>query len=77
MTDDATYRRAIQERDLALAECERLRADAERGRYMIENGCWHRGDAQTHLAVLVPPGSDLSCYAMREVAIDAARKAKP
>ena len=30
MTDDATYRKMKQERDLALAECERLRADAER-----------------------------------------------
>ena len=28
MTDDATYRKMKQERDLALAECERLRADA-------------------------------------------------
>ena len=26
MTDDATYRKMKQERDLALAECERLRA---------------------------------------------------
>ena len=54
-----------------LAEVEK---DAARGRFMIDNGCWHRGDEQTHLAVLVPQGSDLSCYAMREAAIDAAMK---
>lgn len=48
--------------------------DAARGRFMIDNGCWHRGDEQTHLAVLVPQGSELSCYAMREAAIDAAMK---
>ena len=29
MTDDATYRKMKQERDLALAECERLRAALE------------------------------------------------
>ena len=32
MTDDATYRAMKQQRDAALAECERLRADAERHR---------------------------------------------
>ncbi len=59
------------------AEVERLREDAERGRYMIANGGWYRSDEQTRLSVLVPHGSDLSCRAMREAAIDAARKAAP
>ena len=46
--------------------------DAERGRFMIKNGCWLRGEEQTHLAVLVPQGLGLSCYVTREAAIDAA-----
>ena len=49
-----------------------LEADAARGRHLMENGCWHRSEDQTHLAVLVPHGSDLSCYAMRVVAVDRA-----
>lgn len=60
-----------------LDERDALQADAARGRYMIENGCWHRGEEQTHLAVLVPQGSDLSCLATRRNAIDAAMWAKP
>jgi hypothetical protein len=56
------------------AERDRLAVDAARGRYMLKHGSWHRGEEQTHLAVLVPQGSDLSCYAMREAAIDAARE---
>ena len=35
MTDDATYRAMKQQRDAALAECERLRADAERTRNLL------------------------------------------
>ncbi len=35
MTDDATYRAMKQQRDAALAECERLRADAERKRNLL------------------------------------------
>ncbi len=35
MTDDATKMK--QERDLALAECERLRADAERLDFVLDN----------------------------------------
>ena len=64
----------IAELERQLAECQK---DAERGRYMIKNGAWHRGEEQTHLAVLVPQGSDLSCYAMRQQAIDAAIAAEP
>jgi len=35
MTDDATYRAMKQQRDAALAECERFRADAERKRNLL------------------------------------------
>jgi hypothetical protein len=57
-----------------VVKLEALKADAARGRYMIDNGCWHRGEEQTHLAVLVQQGSDLSCSATRRAAIDAAMK---
>jgi chromosome segregation ATPase len=56
------------------AEVAELRKDAERGRYMIKHGEWFRSAERTHLAVCVPQGSDLSCYATREMAIDAAMK---
>ena len=83
MTENKALRdRLVEVRREHAAEVDRmrvnaaaLRKDAERGRHMIEHGCWHRGEEQTHLAVLVPQGSDLSCYAMREAAIDAARAA--
>ena len=51
---------------------EQLEQDAARGCFMIDNGCWHRGEEQTHLAVLVMQGSNLSCKAGRRAAIDAA-----
>ena len=63
-----------QEIDALRTRLVEVEKDAARGRFMIDNGCWHRGDEQTHLAVLVPQGSELSCYAMREAAIDAAMK---
>lgn len=65
------------ERELALrAEVERMRKDAARGKYMIAHSAWHRSDEEksTTMVVSVPYGSDLSCYAMREAAIDAAMK---
>ena len=72
------YRNRIAELETTnaalVSENARLREDAERGRYMIEHGCWHRGEEQTHLAILVPQGSDLSCYATRARAIDLVRK---
>ena len=79
-------RLAVEElmRDYALAATEKMRAerdalreDAERARFMLKNASWHRDDEErrTRLCVQVPYGSDLSCYAMRQDAIDAARKA--
>lgn len=55
-------------------ELEQQAKDAARGRYMIEHGEWRRNDQEkrTHIAVQVPYGSDLSCVATRENAIDAA-----
>ncbi len=74
MTDDATYRNMKQERDLALSECERLRADAERKRNMlisIKTFVKHTyPDAETK-GVWVEP------LRLIDAAIDAARKAKP
>lgn len=58
------------------AENDALRADAERGRWMIANAEWHRSEDRTHMAILVPRGSDLSCVAFRRDAIDAARAAR-
>jgi len=62
-------------------ENERLRKDAERGCYFIERGEWFRHDhgtpdAHALLAIRLPYTADLSCKAMREFAIDAARGAK-
>lgn len=71
----------LQEDVAALrAENESLRKDAERGRHVLKYGAWYRDDEEqrTMLKVLVPYGSDLSCYATRENAIDAAiREQKP
>ena len=62
----------LETRAILEQRIKELEADAARGRHLLENGCWHRSEDQTHLAVLVPHGSDLSCYAMRVVAIDRA-----
>lgn len=76
---DGSKAEAVTWHDSATTEIRSLRqqlaernADAERGRFLIEHGRWHRSDEQTHLAVLVARESDLSCYAMRESAIDSA-----
>lgn len=69
-TEGARLRAEVEAKDAAIAA---LRVDAERGRYMLRNAEWFRYDERTHLAVRVPNGSDLSCKAMREHAIDAAR----
>ena len=62
--------------DRLAAENAELKRDADRGRYMLKHGSWYRNDdeKQTRMAVLVPYGNDLSCYATREAAIDAAMK---
>lgn len=64
------------------AENERLRADAARGRLLIDRGEWirHRDDdrpSDSHalLAVRLPYDADLSCRATREDAIDKAMEA--
>lgn len=59
------------------AQIEALRADAERGRYMLKNASWyHSVDDRTMIVVQVASGSDLYCYATRKAAIDAAMAAK-
>jgi hypothetical protein len=75
--DGHTTEQKYNERLLALPDSElaECREDAERGRFMIEHGSWIRGEI-TYLAVPVPQGSDLSCYATRQNAIDAARAAE-
>lgn len=64
----------------AADEIERLRKDAERGRWMIKHAAWHRvdriGERHASMVVRLPYESDLSCVAMREIAIDAAMQAK-
>ena len=62
-------------------ENERLRKDAERGQFLVDRGEWFRHNHDTPhayalLAIRLPYTADLSCKAMREDAIDAARGAK-
>jgi hypothetical protein len=61
------------------AEIERLRADADRWRYVVANCEWLRqsvdGEHYSLLAVRLPYEADQSCVAMRNAAIDAARAA--
>lgn len=70
------------DREISLREeNERLRKDAERGQFLVEHGEWFRHNHDTAhayalLAVRLPYTADLSCKAMREDAIDAARSAK-
>ena len=73
--DDYTHK-LQQELASALNELAALRADAARGRWMLGNAEWWCDtiEKRTHLTVLVPYGADLSCYATREAAIDAAMK---
>ena len=71
---EKTLQSRVTQLEQELAAALAYKQDAERGRFMIANGSWWiRAEERTHLAVLVPQGSDLSCYAMREKAIDAAR----
>ena len=71
-SNDEDFPATIEARAALEQRIKELEADAARGRHLMENGCWHRSEDQTHLAVLVPHGSDLSCYAMRVVAVDRA-----
>ena len=70
-----------QSLDLLREENERLRKDAERGQFLVDRGEWFRHNHDTPhayalLAIRLPYTADLSCKAMREDAIDAARGAK-
>lgn len=53
-----------------------LAEDAARWRYAVTHASWIRSENSDidYMAVWVPKGSDLSCEAMRENAVDAARK---
>ena len=54
-------------------EIERLKPDAERGRFVVEYGGWYRSkDQGDGLMIRVPHGTDLSCKALREMALDRA-----
>lgn len=55
------------------AEAAALRVDAERGKWMIDHAEWWRDGNETRMVIRVADKADLSCYAMRELAIDAAR----
>lgn len=59
-------------------DSDALRADAERGSYVVRNGGWIRSerDGCAYLTVRLPLAADLSCVATRRAAIDAARAAK-
>jgi hypothetical protein len=51
------------------AQAERIAALEK----LLHSGAWHRdNEGRTHLAIRMPDGADLSCYAMREDAINAA-----
>ena len=82
MTNDGIQIELLEHKLESLREeNERLRKDAERGCYFIERGEWFRHDhgtpdAHALLAIRLPYTADLSCKAMREFAIDAARGAK-
>ncbi|MFT3806064.1 hypothetical protein [Arenimonas sp.] len=52
---------------------EAMRADAERFRWGVENARWIRHDHEAYVAIPVALVADLSCYATRVHAIDAAR----
>lgn len=70
-------RAVVAETDLlaARAELAAARADAERGHWMLRNCSWYRGhECGDSIVVYVAAGSDLSCIATREDAIDAARR---
>lgn len=63
------------------AEVHALAPDARRGRHVVEFGEWRtsgKGDEpwRTYLAVFVQDGADLSCKAMRALALDDAIQAQ-
>ena len=64
------------------AERDALRADAESYRWIVKHAGWYRNDEDdfrdnwTKLAINVAYGADLSCEAMRRLAIENAMKGK-
>lgn len=62
----------------SLSSSEKDEADAKRGRWMLKNAAWHRLNVdgpdplRAFLEIEVAAGADLSCYATREAALDAA-----
>jgi hypothetical protein len=68
---------ALHTRTFQLAEA---RNGEERGKWMLNNCEWHRYEGDDRykpyslLCIRLPYDADLSCYAMRKAAIDAARK---
>lgn len=58
--------------DEARAEAAALRQNAHRGAWMIKFAEWWRDGDETRMVIRVADKADLSCYAMREIAIDAA-----
>ena len=76
--EDCIRRIAAPMDDKAKAFAELLLAaaitDEQRWQYCKDHSSWIRGESGDHdyMAVWVPKGSDLSCKAMREAAIDAA-----
>ena len=82
--DDALYagRLIVQRCDRLVAERDALKADAERYRWIVKHAGWYRNDEDdlrdnsTKLAINVAYGADLSCEAMRDLAIENAMKGK-
>jgi len=70
MSDDATYRAMKQQRDAALAECERLRADL-RDKFAGLAMQMKFGDAGTHISKELHAGF---CYQMADAMLAARGK---
>ena len=81
---EAIQRAMGDEIDELRAEIARLREDAERGRWMINNGSWMRDQNESertektwmYFRIQVADGADLSCLATRRAAIDVAKGGK-
>lgn len=59
-----------------LAERDELAKDAAKYRWGINNARWIRSEHEAYVAFPVAPDADLSCVAMRDAAIDAARQSE-
>ena len=62
--------------DLVRREVEQYQRDAEKYRWCIAHAAWHRSEGLAHVAISVAYDSDLSCYATRDIAIEAAIRAR-